>query len=549
MDQYSRRSFLNMTRIGIPGAIAGLSFPLVGNLASAAARELSDAVHSQRPSAATFDVKAYGALGDGKAIDSVAINAAINAASAAGGGLVCFPAGVYLCFSIRLKSGVFLQLNPGVVLMAAPPGSLGHYDAAEPNSTDAYQDYGHSHWQNSLIHGDGLVGIGIVGAGLICGKGLSAGYPHDASKAEDPGSGNKALALKNCRNVILRDFSILQGGHFAILATGTDNLTIDNLTIDTNRDGMDIDCCRNVHIANCSVNSPLDDGICLKSSYGLGYARTTERVTITNCSVSGFEMGSLLDGTNRRNWPQSPWRPTTEPFPPTGRIKFGTESNGGFRDVTISNCVFDFCRGLALETVDGGLIEDVSVSNVTMREATSSPFFLRLGSRMRGPAGVAVGRMRRISIDNVVCTNAVGGLGSIISGVPGYPIEELTLSNIQIEHQGGIHKADAPLYPPEQLDMYPEANMFGAVLPSQGFFIRHVRDLRMSNIDIFSEHEDSRPAFVLRDVTGAIFSGVNVRLPRATSLFSLEQVEQFTVSQSAHIPDTYRSKIVKEDIG
>ena len=86
---------------------------------------------------------------------------------------------------------------------------------------------------------------------------------------------------------MLRDFSILHGGHFGILATGVDNLTIDNLKIDTNRDGMDIDCCRNVRVSNCSVNSPWDDGICLKSSFALGYARATEMVTITNCLVGG----------------------------------------------------------------------------------------------------------------------------------------------------------------------------------------------------------------------------------------------------------------------
>ena len=110
--------------------------------------------------------------------------------------------------------------------------------------------------------------------------------------------GNKAISLKNCHHVTLRDFSVLEGGHFAILATGVDNLTLDNLILDTNRDGMDIDCCRNVRVSNCSVNSPWDDGICLKSSFGLGYARSTEMVTITNCFVTGgYQLGTLLDGT------------------------------------------------------------------------------------------------------------------------------------------------------------------------------------------------------------------------------------------------------------
>ena len=166
---------------------------------------------------------------------------------------------------------------------------------------------------------------------------------------------NKAIALKNCRNVTLRDFSILHGGHFGILATGVDNLTIDNLKIDTNRDGMDMDCCRNVRISNCSVNSPWDDGICLKSSFALGYARATEMVTISNCLVCGsFQEGAMLDGTFKRF-------ADDEKVPRTGRIKFGTESNGGFKNITISNCVFEGCSGLAIETVDGAIVEDVSV--------------------------------------------------------------------------------------------------------------------------------------------------------------------------------------------
>ena len=125
---------------------------------------------------------------------------------------------------------------------------------------------------------------------------------------------------------------------------------------------MDIDCCRNVHVSNCTVNSPWDDGICLKSSYALGYARATEMVTITNCTVTGsFEEGSVIDASYKRFAPDAD-------VGRTGRIKFGTESNGGFKNITISNCVFDGCRGLAIETVDGGIIEGVSVTNLTMRD-------------------------------------------------------------------------------------------------------------------------------------------------------------------------------------
>ncbi len=190
---------------------------------------------------------------------------------------------------------------------------------------------------------------------------------------------NKAIALKNCHSVLLRDFSILHGGHFGILATGVDNLTIDNLTIDTERDGMDIDCCVNVRISNCSVNSPWDDAICLKSSFALGYARSTERVTISDCYVTGiYEIGSLVDGTFKRF-------PETTQVDRNGRIKLGTESNGGYKNIAISNCVFDGCYGLAIISVDGAVIEDVTISNIAMRDLIGAPIFIRLGSRMRAP--------------------------------------------------------------------------------------------------------------------------------------------------------------------
>src|SRR5439155_1435537 len=138
-------------------------------------------------------------------------------------------------------------------------------------------------------------------------------------------------------------------GHFAILASGVDNLTVDNVKIDTDRDGMDYDCCRNVHISNCTVNTPNDDAICLKSTYTLGQVRPTENVTITNCHVSGYMMGSVLDGTFQVPPNDGIIKQNSGPM---GRIKLGTESVGGFRNITISNCTFDHCHGLALIDVD-----------------------------------------------------------------------------------------------------------------------------------------------------------------------------------------------------
>lgn len=368
---------------------------------------------------AAYDVKEFGATGNGTTLDTDAINKAIEIAAKAGGGTVNFPAGTYLSYSIRLKSHITLYLEQGATILAATPqGDIG-YDAPEAGPGNKYQDFGHSHWQNSLIWGIGLENVSILGPGTIYGKGLTRGGPYRTPV------GNKAIALKLCRNVILKDFTILYGGHFGILATGVDNMTIDNLKIDTNRDGIDVDACRNVRISNCTVNSPWDDAICLKSSYALGYARATENVTITNCQVTGYDRGTLIDGTYKRD----EYKKVPDKEGLTGRIKFGTESNGGFKNITISNCVFEFCRGLALETVDGGLLEDISISNITMRDIVNSPIFLRLGGRMRGPEGVPIGKLRRVSISNLMVYNADSHFSSIISGIPDHDIEDIKLNN------------------------------------------------------------------------------------------------------------------------
>ena len=143
------------------------------------------------------------------------------------------------------------------------------------------------------------------------------------------------------------------------------------------------DSCKNVRVSNCTVNSPWDDAIVPKSSFALGYNRPCDNINITNCFVSGcYTLGSVLDGT----WKKFTME-TDHKVGGTGRIKFGTESNGGFRNISISNCVFEGCQGLAMETVDGALLEDITVTNITMRDIISCPIYLRLGARLRGPKG------------------------------------------------------------------------------------------------------------------------------------------------------------------
>jgi polygalacturonase len=489
-----------------------------------------------------YDVTAFGARGDGKTLDTAAINAAIAAAAAAGGGTVRFPPGRYASYSIHLQSDVGLYLEHGATLIAAEGTS---YDAAEPNQPwESYQDYGHNHWHNSLIWGEGLHDVSITGPGRIWGKGLSCGEG-PPPRAETPGVANKAIALKNCRNVLLRDFSVLHGGHFAVLATGVDNLTVDNLQIDTNRDGIDIDCCRNVRITQCSVNSPWDDAIVLKSSYALGFARPTEMVTISDCFVAGdYEEGSLLDGTFRRI---DPARKLDVEVRHQGRIKFGTESNGGFKNVTVSNCVFEACHGLALESEDGALLEDVTITNLTMRDIYESPIFVRLGSRMRGPAGVAVGAIRRVLISNVVCSGANSSICSIITGIPGHKIEDVRLNNIFIEHEGGGARAQAELHVEEKETAYPDPHMFGP-MPAHGFFLRHVRGIEIEGVKIVAANPDERPAFVLEDVEAAGFTRMQLPAAAGVPLFALHQVERFRLRDVTGVADVSLNHASQKDI-
>jgi len=559
----ARRDLLRLSSMGL-AASAASAIP-----AFAAKKATTPAL-----SPVMFDVRAFGATGDGKTVDSPGINAAIEAAAAAGGGTVVFPAGTYISFSIRLKSKVNLYLSQGSTIIAADspkPGETtgymgGTYDAAEPkNPWDAYQDYGHNHWHNSLIWGEGLSDISITGPGLIWGRGLSfgagpgrppasagaygagfgpermtppagAGAPGGAGsagagaaagtarpggpggggprnrgnypmyQAEQAGVGNKSIALKNCRNVILSDFSILKGGHFGILVTGVDNLTIDNLKIDTDRDGMDIDCCKNVRVSNCTVNSPWDDAIVPKASFALGYNRSCENFNITNCFVSGcYQLGTVLDGT---------WKKFTQEADRkvggTGRIKLGTESNGGFKNFSITNCVFEGCQGLALETVDGALLEDITVSNITMRDIISCPIFIRLGARLRGPKGTGdqstvVGTLQRVLISGINCYNSAAKFGSNITGIPGYNVKDVKISDVFVQHAGGGTAEDAQIVVPEKEAMYPEPGMLGT-LPAHGFYLRHVDRIEMSHVEVQPMTPDARPCIVTDAVHRADFA-------------------------------------------
>jgi polygalacturonase len=435
------------------------------------------------PASNYFNVRDFGAAGNGTNLDSAAINQAIDTAAKAGGGTVYFPAGTYLSGSLHLQSNIHLLIDAGATILGAPQDSNA-YDPAEPFAGKAYQDAGHTYFHNSLIWGENLTNIAISGEGTINGGGLE----HD-SKVAPPTTANKAIALKLCRNVLLRDVTIAHGGWFAVLATGCDNLTVDNVTMDTQRDGIDLDCCRNTIVSNCHINSPNDDGLCPKSTCALGEVRITENLTIVNCQVSGFAEGTLLDGTMKPSKNHN------------GRIKFGTESSGGFRNCTVANCTFRSCRGLALEEVDGGILENITINNLTMMDVPDYAIYITTGKRNRTPGLTTSSRAKNILISNVI-VDGVGRMSGIqISGLPEQPVEGVRLENIRLISNGGGTAKDAAINPKELGIGYPEPGAIGT-LPAYGIFARHVRDLELANIRVSFLTNDLRPAAFFADVQG-----------------------------------------------
>ena len=442
-----------------------------------------------------YNVRSFGAVGDGKSLDSPAINTAIESAFANGGGKIIVPAGIYLCGSIHLKSNIELHLLPGAIIKAAP-ASMKVYDESESfGGFPEYQDGGHTYFHNSLIWAEGQDNISITGRGMIDGEGLTKKDTENAGNVQGGsiGTGDKAIALKLCTNILIRDITIFRGGHFAIIITGCEKGTIDNVTIDTNRDGIDIDCCKYLTVTNTKVNTPNDDGIVLKSSYALKKPVPCENILINNCIVTGYKLGTFLDGTyipEKVNWV-------------CGRIKLGTESNGGYRNIAISNCTMMYSSGLAFEEVDQGRMENIAVSNITMNHVHHYPIYITTGCRNRGPKEVTSPSYGGdIMISNVIADDADSLAGIIVTGMKEEPLRNIRLHNIQIRYRGGGTSDLSKKEYREQGTNYPEPRWAGPT-PAYGLYARHVDGLTVRGLYLETIRPDYRHVVILDDVKNA----------------------------------------------
>ncbi len=349
----------------------------------------------------------YGAAPENNPVENTkAINQVIEELATLGGGTVEIPEGDFHIYTLRLRSNVNLHLNKGAILHAArtditksyekQKGEGGNYDEPEVNLYAGLQDHGHTYFANSLFYGADIENVMIYGDGLIDGSYideetgyrryvLQGGDPFDNVMRNEKGHngewfGNKAIALVRTKNVVLKDFKLLIGGHFAIIAEGVTNMLVENLLVDTTRDAIDIDCCQDVTVRNSTFNSLTDDALVLKASYGAGVFMPTKNVLIEDCVVSGYDAGSVYAGKYTRDKLIA-----TDRCGPTARVKLGTESTCGYEQVTVKRVKFDRSRGFALEAVDGSDLKDIVFTDCTMDDVSSSPIFIRAGERGRFP--------------------------------------------------------------------------------------------------------------------------------------------------------------------
>ena len=452
---------------------------------------------------AVHDVLDHGAKPDGQTLSTEAIQKAIDACAGEGGGTVRFPPGKFLSGSLRMKSGVTLLLDKDATLL----GSRNRDDYYGPEFDSAGRPVEGSRVFRNLIHGEGLHDVAVRGKGTIDGNGSAF---RDKTKKR-----TKAIYLVNCRNVLIEDVRMRSAGSWMQHYRLCEKLVIRNIDVFNhvafNNDGLNVDSCREVTISGCRVDSD-DDGIVLKSLSD----RPCQDIRVTDCTVSSH----------------------------CNALKMGTESGGGFVNIQIDNCtvfspkhsesIYGRQRGLAgiaLEIVDGGRLENVSLSNVSI-EGVSVPIFLRLGNRARpyvSGAKPAVGTFRNVRLSNINA-KGTGEIGCSITGLPGHPIENVRFENVRLGFDGGGTRQDTARQIPERETSYPESTMFGT-LPAYGFYCRHVRGLRFDDLKLESEKPDLRHAMMFDDVEDLQITKLEAECsPGAASMLRMVQVRQAKVS-------------------
>jgi len=465
----------------------------------------------------TFNVRHYGASGDGTNMDTAALQQAIDAAADAGGGTVILPPGRYLSGSLGLKSHVTLQLDKGATLLGSP-------HRLEYHKVNFH----------GLLLADRQQDIAICGKGVIDGQGTLLAADTERlwkeGKLPDAKEGQRPVLInfRNCKNVTVRDITLKDSACWVEEYRDCEHLTIDNITVRSiaamNNDGIDIDGCAHVAVRGCDINSE-DDGICLKS-----VDKACDDVLVENCRVRSS----------------------------CNALKFGTGSSVGFKNVICRNLeIYDtYISGIALEIVDGGEMENVRISHIKITDSHNA-IFVRLGHRN---VNGAVGSLHGVSLSDITAEipnlppdqmNKFPGpnpyhnptlITASITGLPGHPVQDVTLKNITIVY-GGIGSAPQPKHlrldslakVPECANNYPESRMFGT-LPAWGFYCRHAKGIKFDNVTLRVQGEDYRPSLLCDDVRDIELNGFHVGSAGSEPVIVLNDVQGATIRDSAAPP-------------
>lgn len=449
-----------------------------------------------------YNVKDFGAVGNGISVDSVAIQRAIDYCETIGGGTVYIPEGKYLCGTVHLKSNVHVFLDHGATVLGSKnPDDFDPYEEDAANTE--FQDRSHSYFHHSLFHADSAEDIALTGFGRIDMQSAWEDLTFfEFGSGENRGQrwcrGAKAIAFKECKNVVIRDLCVRNVTDLAVYLAGCENVTVSGLNIATHVDGISPDCCKNVVISDCIVDAG-DDAIVPKCSYTLGRFQAMENLTIASCVIRSS----------------------------ASAIKFGTESNSAYLNTTVTGCTIYDTRleGLMIMTTDGALVEGLSVSNITMKNV-AQPLLIMVGDRARGPKGTKIGEIRNVALSNIVVTGPYTEtvvetmaqnsadyykedltkkmipLPFIISGQEDSVIKNVSLSNVIFSAPGGGRREDGEREMKNVREEYPMSLAFGEVAPVYGMFARCVDKLRLYNVDFSTVREDGREAIRLDRVTG-----------------------------------------------
>lgn len=442
----------------------------------------------------TYNILDYGAKGDGKTFNTESIQKTIDQCHSEGGGTVIIPRGTFLSSTLFLKSNVTLYLEPTAILLGAP-------------EIEQYEPY------MAFIYAKNQKNISISGSGKIDGNGINGNFFEGSRNKGAPHNRPRTIQFEDCRFVKLQEFMLQNGAKHCIVLVKCVNVSVHNINVTSrviaNNDGIDIVDCYHVNVSDCYFDCG-DDAICLKSNFNVG----VKNVVITNCIIKSESNG----------------------------IKFGTGSVGGFYDIAISNCVIRETRlsGIALEVVDGGIMERIAIENITMHKVNGS-IFIRLGQREGDTPGI----LRNIKINNIIAdgiglwrpeTNPIyrkknknPKIGITITGMPGFKVENVSLSNIYLQFAGGGTPEDAKRILVDNPHPYPEYNKFG-VTPAYGFNCKHVENIVFDNIQLDWIDHDARPSMYFEDSKGITICGLKSKVSsQAKALIRMKNTDNVSI--------------------